>query len=1778
MSKNPLTVASSYARLQEAFMRFYNTAYELRDEAISREREQLLRSAGVAFTTPFVELMPFYEPSTVSLADVLSDAGVPQAAELFRAGLMPYDFPYAHQADALRHTLAGRDVVVGTGTGSGKTEAFLLPVISRLVRESASWSTAGQGDRTDWWRGTGPFVPQRTVREGRPAAVRSLILYPMNALVEDQLLRLRESLDSEAAHSWYAQHTGGEPFYFGRYTGRTPVPGTRHGAGKDQVKLLRDTLRQADARHKALLDRVDTGDLPTNARYFLPSMTGSEMRSRWDMQEAAPDILITNYSMLSIALGRDDEDPILEQTRQWIGASDDNIFTLVVDELHMYRGTAGTEVALMLRRLLQRLGLDKRPDQLSVIGTSASIADDDRGRRYLSEFFSRSAERFQFVREPDRTVPDTDLADLGRQLLTEQWQEVSLPSDDDLRLACHTAFRGEDGAARPRVVNAVAASLFPGLEAQDADLALDRFTQILERTSPPPVRFRGHLFFRTIQGLWACASPTCQAVDPQFHAADRRIGKIYATPRFTCDCGNRVLELLYCESCGETMLGGFSVTNGGKQFILSSAVELENLPDRPKESRNASTYRVYWPTERASVTSSWPRSGFRRDNDAARPVYNMNFVRATLKPGTGQLTTGRGKPTGLMFKVSATGVPGAEERMPAFPTRCPSCGDDREFQWAGTPENRNRSRSPIRTQGVGFDRANQVLTGATRRLLGSNLVVFSDSRQGAARVAANLELAHYLDLVRALVLDEVRRPQETQHLIEAYVAGDDSEDAKAAFDLLEARDASAANALLKRAMGRPLGPAELDAISRLDKQFAGMPTLVELGRLIEPRLLAVGVNPAGPDATLQTTETPKGSPHQPWTTCYDWRVSPPRVDEGALGPDQQSLVDKIRDELFRQVVRTAFAGGDRDVESLGLGHAIPGEPVRVSALPEGLADEFAASVLRLMLRLRRLPWFGDARDGWPKVVKGYAEAVARRHTNGSGEDLLLELASSLKVGEATGYRLRPEQVRLRYVGQPEIWRCETCRTRHLHASAGCCISCGQNLKREALQAGVADDYYRWLASGGAGMHRLHCEELTGQTDPLDAQARQAHFQGVFLDEGEVPITDGIDILSVTTTMEAGVDIGALKGVVMANMPPQRFNYQQRVGRAGRRAEHLALALTVCRGARSHDEHYFAHPEAITGDPPPQPFLDTSSIPIVSRAFNADVLTHLFAAISRNGQLGEFEGGRSVHGQFGSAEAWLESPNIRHAAQRWLEENRGQIEEIALALCAHTRVPEGTPRLLVDRAMARLVPEMTTVAQSSHRPELAQALAEGGLLPMFGFPTQVKTLHTMRPVREPSTLDRDAHIAISEFSPGSELVKDKAIHTVIGVVDFYRRSGGSWAEGEDPLGDREVAGICRACLALTPGEAERCHVCGATDPDFQVLELAEPSGYRTSFKPRRYEQLSEPASRAGQPRLSLSGPSVAYPYANVRAATSNAEVVTANDNSGNLFRFGGAVSSWDGQERKTPGLIEETFLKDTGRRTLADFRARGDGYIGAPVALGARRRTDVLTLGAEQIPPGMTTDPRTPEGRAAWASFGYLLQSAAVRWLDVGSDEIEVGISSLTVSGEVVAEVFLADVLANGAGYARRIGEELEEVFKRARALANELPQHNAAVPCDSACYKCLQDYSNSRWHALLDWRLAVDMLDVLTGEPVNFGRHLARDSRAAEAVARDFGFAVAVQEEVPLLSRDGRIVAVLHPLERANGPRARAISDAHPGVILDTAFNLVRRPGRIAAHLMGDRG
>ena len=247
----------------------------------------------------------------------------------------------------------------------------------------------------------------------------------------------------------------------------------------------------------------------------------------------------------------------------------------------------------------------------------------------------------------------------------------------------------------------------------------------------------------------------------------------------------------------------------------------------------------------------------------------------------------------------------------------------------------------------------------------------------------------------------------------------------------------------------------------------------------------------------------------------------------------------------------------------------------------------------------------------------------------------------------------------------EGWRCPTCNAFYLHPAGGKCPTCIGTSLEKGSTAEASFDYYRYLSQLSGDPFRFNCQELTGQSDTSERPLRQRRFQEIFFgDEIDKKQIHGIDLLSVTTTMEAGVDIGALSAVMMSNMPPRRFNYQQRVGRAGRRGTGVSFAITFCRG-RSHDDYYYHRTEKMTGDPPPTPYVDMAREPIFCRVFVKEILRCAFEeanlpvdTLSEINEEVEKRFLESVHGQFGPVRQWN---HIKPYLQDWL--NKPEAEQI-----------------------------------------------------------------------------------------------------------------------------------------------------------------------------------------------------------------------------------------------------------------------------------------------------------------------------------------------------------------------------------------------------------------------------------------------------------------------------------------------------------------------------------
>ncbi|MFH1717708.1 MAG: DEAD/DEAH box helicase [Planctomycetota bacterium] len=1841
---NPLAI---FRNIRDLYQRYLDSPLAIRYDDLRDERRALLFDQDRRlWREPLIEPVPAYLSCGAYFADVAHElldvswghAITKEVADFLEPSLFTDPFtgerrqPYRHQYEAFQRALVERqDVVVTTGTGSGKTECFLVPILAELVRESRQWSAPGtRPAEWDWWderhttlRGRsqqrhGQRVSQR-VHETRPAAMRALLLYPLNALVEDQLVRLRLALDSGAARTWLDTHRNGNRLYFGRYTGRTPIP------GNSDTNRLRKELRDM-AREAAAV-------AGSEAALFFQSLDegGAEMWSRWDMQDHPPDLLITNYSMLNIMLMRSPEAGIFDQTRAWLATDHSHVFHLVVDELHTYRGTPGTEVAYLLRVLLDRLGLTPDSEQLRIIASSASLESGNSGFKYLQSFFGRDHSRFTIV--GDTATPPNPAAlsvcatfasafrDFGCAVrdntdnLTEPTRalaeavgvnpadgesslvlrEVVLRSEagEALRAACQI-----NGSSVPQSPFKLGNSLFTALSDEDRASATEGILVCLSAARPAPVRLRAHLFFRSVQGLWACTNPQCSQVTGR--QGTPPVGKLYHQPRLSCTCGARVLELLVCECCGEVFLGGYKREvrdiQGrqlpGEWFLSPDHPDLETAPEMSFLDRRYDNYAVFWPSLDGGrpVTERWEQQTVGRRWEDAR--LDIREARVELGGSSGV--------RGFLYRVPNPD----RDSDQAYPAICPRCDEDRR---------RRRLDTPIRPMRTGFQRVAQVLSDALLRELphsaqqsSRKLVVFSDSRQDAAKLSAGMRSDHYRDVVRqalATALDTAGHgAMAFQRQLSGATLSVDEMRLAQGFEATHPREANVLTAAQlptradQPASGFPGLTNARAAQQILQRGQHGPFPITQLTEDISARLLMQGINPGG--FTQSTLWTDPRKREGSWRRLYEWhsvgqpapRVNPP------LAPAEQEHLQHIRETAFREVTDAIFASGRRSLEALGIGLATTDRQQAARTLVQEAAD----SVIQLLgSRRYRLSTHGAySQANVPVFVRQYLHSVAL-HNDESPPDLEREVFDLLYhtrvCNPAQTGVLFAEYLCLVRPGD-SYYACPQCRRLHLHPSGGLCIECLVPLEsaRPIADMPVADDYYRFLALHSRELFRLNCEELTGQTDKNtdknDARRRQRLFQGRCLPHDEEPRTDEIDLLCVTTTMEVGVDIGALLGVMMANMPPMRFNYQQRVGRAGRRETGLSVALTLCRG-RSHDDYYFQYPDRITAELPPQPYVDLRRRRILRRVLVKEVLRQAFVVP------GLLTGSSdSVHGEFGEATGWNQpppgangGPTVAEMVNAWIQRNQAAVEHTCDTLLTFAE-----PELIKQRSdilmwvRNNLVAEVTSIANDPVylKASLSERLANAGLLPMFGFPTRTRYLFHGDPCRSrewppKETVDRDLDLAISQFAPGAETVKDGVVYAAAGVVHYEQR-GRRAVEKADPLGAPTPIGTCQNCHAVVlrpASESPLCPVCAS--PTFKTIQLAQPHGFRTWFGANwDFDGIFEWTPRASRPKTDP-GLLPMQTVANCEFWSDEAEVCVVNDNAGRMFEFRKLVGSETWVTQEAIDHISDQMAQHNLRSPSPTYDQAAQPDVRA---LGSIKRTDILVVGLHTVRPELDLSPLRVESRAAFYSFGFMLRRAVSVLLDISPLEIGVGLRVIRQAGTIVGQIFLSDSLENGAGYCSYFAQpaELERLLHfmanpSQSLISNWLaPRH--ADTCQTSCPDCLRDYANLAWHCILDWRLAVDMarLALDANAPVDLTTPYWQPLFASAAPSyfqtlQPSGWTPAMFGGLPAARSGAHGEFIVHPLwadqhttiiQACNEATAAGITQLQP----KTLFELIRKP------------
>jgi len=520
--------------------------------------------------------------------------------------------------------------------------------------------------------------------------------------------------------------------------------------------------------------------------------------------------------------------------------------------------------------------------------------------------------------------------------------------------------------------------------------------------------------------------------------------------------------------------------------------------------------------------------------------------------------------------------------------------------------------------------------------------------------------------------------------------------------------------------------------------------------------------------------------------------------------------------------------------------------------------------------------------------------------------------------------------------------------------------------------------------------------------------------------------------------------------------------------------------------------------------------------------------------------------------------------------------------------------------------------------------LAERLAEAAVLPMYGMPSRVRSLIHYLPKgsKNPWTIERDIEMAVTDFAPGAQKTKDKAVLTSVGFTAPLRarpsKKGYYWdfaSADHDPIPFVRWVARCKVCgnisvYAEDVGAPTTCAECNmALEGDIEYAKVVTPAGFRTDFSEGRDSLEDEPYFGMVSTTAEKMEPREEEASGNYRLEFADQSPVwRVNDNRqgknpryfrGAIVKTSHYVKSLGHKVNLEPQWIAEPYIEE-----LVDEKERPERT--EEIAIGTRKVTNVMSFGPQRVPRGLNFDPLSLGGgvKAAVYSSAFLVQAVIAQALDIDPEELEICRVQPTRpdGGTIVGKVVLSDSLPNGSGFARWtynnwrgvmdgvLGVPDPDSFVGRLVSDGHRLGDERTPPCRTACYQCLMSFRNMSYHGLLDWRLGLAYLRALNDPYYTCGlteadyRHpelwdwLETAQQEGENFARLYGFEYHGPEGVglPYLTREVNGVAhalvVHHPLWDRYA-RTGAFNTAVAGMIrkgyqphgLDT-FNLLRRP------------
>ncbi|MFN7826959.1 MAG: DEAD/DEAH box helicase [Acidobacteriota bacterium] len=1561
---------------------------------------------GVFYPDPLIQLNPSFARGE-SIGQLIAEGKLhPECESIFRRDKKETITSGAllnlhrHQEEAIREALAGRHYVLTTGTGSGKSLAYIIPIVNHVLREGS-----GRG-------------------------IRAIVVYPMNALANSQ----EGELDKYLAEGY---PPGQPPVTYARYT------------GQDDYEKREEILRRP------------------------------------------PDILLTNYVMLELLLTRPFEQKIIEAAQ--------GLRFLVLDELHTYRGRQGADVALLVRRLRDRLAAR----EMLCVGTSATIA----GGKDLV------AQRRE-VAEVATTIFGAEVR--PQSVIMETLERTTGVAGNGT---------GEIDALRRRVVTAGGRETFPRSYHEfiadplvawiESNLGLEEREGVLVRRRPTRITGPGGAAERLSQ-LLAIPADVCRTAIQNALLAGTECGRhpvtgampltfrlhqfisrgdtVYATiedeeTRYLTLFGQHfrpgsrehiLLPLVFCRECGQDyyivrrrlgrrgepdsfsprLLNDQSVEEGVSEpgFLYVSATR--PFPVDPAEMIAGQRLPQDWLEERSGVTRVDPE----RRSDLPRQVLVA--------------TDGR---------VGSEGLAGSYVTAPF--RFCLACG---------VSSNRHQRDDFGKLTALGSEGRSTATTitnlTAIRRLRverlpekARKLLTFTDNRQDAS-----LQAGHFNDFIETTLI----RTALCQALATAAQEG-------IAHDELTGRVFAALD----------LHP-ELYSRQPEEKYQNRKETEIALRNLLGYRLYR--------DLTR------------------GWRITLPNLEQcGLLRIGYESLDEFCADEEewtgAHPVLSAAEPAVRRQVAQTLLDHMRRELAIDVRYLETGEQDRIRTQSFQRLIapwaideneRMTHASIFfpgarpaGEARDNhYLSSRSGFGQYLRRPRTFGVTdgrlptaeiEQIIVDLLAVLTRGGLLTRVIDGGQ------GQPPGYQVNSAVMRWKYAGGSIAHHDPIRTPTPSVDGGRTNSYFvKFYTSNPDDLKYLEAREHTAQVPAELREQREQLFR-----EGRLPI------LYCSPTMELGVDISDLNVVNLRNVPPTPANYAQRSGRAGRSGQ-PALVFTYCTIGSPHDQYFFKRPELMVAGQVTAPRLDLANEDLVRSHVHAIWLAETGQALQRSlVDLLEVSGEKAslallpglreridseavrrraavrarqvlatIRGQLDQAgwysDDWLDEI-LRQAAERfdrtcdrWRDLYRAALNEQEI----QSRVIRDASRSAEDKRQAKqtralaeaqisLLTNVSNIAQSdfySYR-----YFASEGFLPGYSFPRL--PISAFIPARRDHQerneyVSRPRFLAISEFGPRSIIYHEGAKYVINKVI---------LPVGEEEAGQGKIK-LCGACgylhevrPTISHDLCERCR---------QPLGAPLTSLFRMqNVSTRRRERItSDEEERLRYGYEIITG----VRFSGSPAETPTAEVVADGARLARLT-YGQAATLW---------RINMGWLRRTQREKLGFVLDLERGYwkneADDPTVLNGELADDPGSGRTRRVIPYVDDrrncllyEPETPLSLAEMASLQAALKAAIQVCYQL--EENELAVEPLPTPDDR-RQILFYESAEGGAGVLHRLVREpgaLAQVAQRALELCHFDAEGrdlglapNGRERCEAACYDCLLSYGNQREHEIVDRHAIRDLL------------------------------------------------------------------------------------------------